>query len=126
MLEYLRNASEKPIAKILISILAFSFVGWGVAEWVLGGSARENTLMTVGNTEISAQEFNLEKSRALAQLSREEQREIYKDVATQNAFVQQVLTKMATQKMAENRANDLGFVVSDRRIAREIREFPEF
>ena len=126
MLEYLRNASEKPIAKILISILAFSFVGWGVAEWVLGGGARDNTLMTVGGTEISAQEFNLEKSRAFAQLSREEQRAVYKDVATQNAFMQQLLVKMATQQMAENRAQDLGFVVSDRRIAREIREFPEF
>ncbi len=126
MLEYLRNASEKPIAKILISVLAFSFVGWGVADWVMGGSARENTLMTVGNTEISAQEFNLERSRALAQLSREEQRAVYKETATQNAFAQQVLTKMATQQMAENRAQDLGFVVSDRRIAREIREFPEF
>jgi len=28
--------------------------------------------------------------------------------------------------MAENRADDLGFVVSDKRIAREIREYPEF
>ncbi len=126
MLEYLRNASEKPVAKILIGILAFSFVGWGVAEWIFGGVAGNNTLIRVGNTEISAQEFNVEKSRELAQLTRDEQRAIYTDVATQNAFAQQVLTKMATQQMAENRADDLGFVVSDKRIAHEIREFPEF
>ena len=72
MLEYLRNASEKPIAKILISILAFSFVGWGVAEWIFGSTANDNTLVQVGDTEISAQEFNLEKSRELAQLSKDE------------------------------------------------------
>ena len=70
MLEYLRNASEKPIAKILITILAFSFVGWGVAEWIFGGVAGDNTLLNVGEAEISAQQFNAEKSRELAQLSR--------------------------------------------------------
>ena len=126
MLEYLRNASEKPVAKILISILAFSFVGWGVAEWIFGNVVNDNTLVHVGDTEISAQEFNLEKSRALAQLSRDEQRAIYTDTATQNAFSKQILTKMTTQQMAENRADDLGFVVSDKRIAHEIRSFPEF
>lgn len=126
MLEYLRNASEKPVAKILISILAFSFVGWGVAEWIFGNVANDNTLVHVGDTEISAQEFNLEKSRALAQLSRDEQRAIYTDTATQNAFSKQILTKMTTKQMAENRADDLGFMVSDKRIAHEIRSFPEF
>lgn len=126
MLEYLRNASEKPVAKILISILAFSFVGWGVAEWIFGNVTNDNTLVHVGDTEISAQEFNLEKSRALAQLSRDEQRAIYTDTATQNAFSKQILTKMTTKQMAENRADDLGFVVSDKRIAHEIRSFPEF
>ena len=126
MLEYLRNASEKPVAKILISILAFSFVGWGVAEWIFGNVANDNTLVHVGDTEISAQEFNLEKSRALAQLSRDEQRAIYTNTATQNAFSKQILTKMTTKQMAENRADDLGFVVSDKRIAHEIRSFPEF
>ena len=126
MLEYLRNASEKPIAKILITILAFSFVGWGVAEWIFGGVAGDNTLLNVGEAEISAQQFNAEKSRELAQLSREQQREIYADAATQNAFAQQVMTKVATQQMVQNRAADLGFVVSDKRIAREIRDYPEF
>ena len=126
MLEYLRNASEKPVAKILIGILAFSFVGWGVAEWIFGTVAGNNTLINVGDSEISAQQFNNEKSRELARLDRDAQREIYTDMAKQNAFTQQVITQLATQQMAENRAYDLGLVVSDHRIAREIREFPEF
>ena len=126
MLEYLRNASEKPVAKILIALLAFSFVGWGVAEWIFGGGVADNALVRVGNTEISVNEFNLEKSRELAKLTKEEQRDIYTDSAAQGEFNQKVLTKLATQQMAENRADDLGFVVSDKRIAREIREYPEF
>ena len=74
MLEYLRNASEKPVAKIMIGVLAFSFVGWGVAEWIFGGGAGDNTLMRVGDTEISAQMFNSEKSREFAKLDRDAQR----------------------------------------------------
>ncbi len=126
MLEYLRNASEKPVAKFFIAVLAFSFVGWGVAEWIFGGGVGDNTMVRVGNTEISANQFSLEKSRELAKLSKEQQREIYTDAAAGNAFAQKVMTKLATQQMAENRADDLGFVVSDKRIAQEIREFPEF
>ncbi|MBR3930027.1 MAG: peptidylprolyl isomerase [Alphaproteobacteria bacterium] len=126
MLEYLRNASEKTIAKVLISILAFSFVGWGVADWIFGGSAGDNTLLTVGGTKVSAQQFNVEKSRELAKMTKEEQRKVYADIESQNKFAQQVLADMITEQMVENRANDLGFVVSDHRIAREIREFPEF
>lgn len=126
MLEYLRNAADKPVAKFLIGILAFSFVGWGVAEWIFGNVMGNNTVMTVGNADISAQQLNTEKSRQMAAMSREQQRAIYTDAAASGAFLQQVMATIATQQMAENRAHDLGFVVSDNRIAREIREFPDF
>ena len=126
MLEYLRNASEKPVAKILISVLAFSFVGWGVAEWIFGGAVGDNTLLNVGNVEVSAQQYNAEKSRELAQMTREQQRDVYADANAQNEFSQQVLTKIATQQMVLNRADDLGLVVSDKRIAQDISAMPEF
>ena len=126
MLEYLRNAAEKPVAKILIGILAFSFVGWGAAEWIFGNVAGDNTIMYVGDTDVSAQQFNAEKSRALAKMSREDQRLIYADENAQSQFAHDIWARLATQQMAENRAHDLGLMVSDKRIAREIREFDEF
>ena len=69
MLEYLRNAADKPVAKILIGILAFSFVGWGVAEWIFGGAASDITLVRVGNHEITINDFNMEKSREMANMT---------------------------------------------------------
>ncbi len=126
MLEYLRNASEKPVAKVLIGILSFSFVGWGVAEWIFGGGGMDTTLLKVGNSEIAVQQFSTVKSGELAKLSREEQRAIYSDAQAQGEFNQQVLKKITMENMLQNRANDLGFVVTDRRVAREIREYPEF
>ncbi len=126
MLEYLRNASEKPVAKILIGILSFSFVGWGVAEWIFGGGTTDTALMNVGEHAVSVQQFNSQKSNDLASMTREQQRAIYTDPAAQSTFNAQVLQKVATNQMLENRAKDLGFVISDRRIAHEIREYPEF
>lgn len=126
MLEYLRNAAEKPVAKILISILAFSFIGWGVAEWIFSGTMGDNTLMRVGGHKVSMQQFNMEKSRQLAAMTREQQRATYADPALTAALNASVLGTIASQQMAQNRADDLGFVVTDGRIAREIREFPEF
>ncbi|MBR4860297.1 MAG: SurA N-terminal domain-containing protein [Alphaproteobacteria bacterium] len=126
MLEYLRNAAEKPVAKFLIALLAFSFVGWGVAEWIFGSVAGDNTLIHVGSGEITYQQFSMEKNREMAQMSREEQRAVYTDPIVADQLVTRVLSNLTTQRMAENRADDLGFVVSDSRIAREIRSFPEF
>ncbi len=126
MLEYLRNAADKPVAKILIGILAFSFVGWGVAEWIFGGAIRGQNIASVGGESISIQEFNTEKTRQMAMLDKDMQKKIYTDANAANQFYGAVLGNLVTNKMVENRADDLGFVVSDRRVAREIRQFPEF
>ncbi|MBD5391683.1 hypothetical protein HDR66_02660, partial [bacterium] len=126
MLEYLRNAADKPVAKILIGILMFSFVGWGVAEWIFGNVVGDNVMVRVGDAKITASDFSTARSQELAQLSKEQQRAVYNDATSGVAFSERVLSKMTIEKMAANRAGDLGFMVSDHRIAREIREFPEF
>lgn len=126
MLEYLRNASEKPIAKVLITILAFSFVGWGVAEWIFGNVLSDTTLVRVGSSKVSVQQYNLERSRELASMSREEMRDVYVDPIAAQKFQNDIISKLTTQTMVENRGHDMGFIVSDHRIAREIREYPEF
>ena len=126
MLEYLRNAADKPVAKVLMGILIFSFVGWGVAEWVFGLSSSDTTLMRVGGAKVSIQQYANMKSNDLAALSREEQRKIYTDPAAMAIFQDGVIKKIASIKRIEKHANDLGYVVSDHRIAKEIRDIPQF
>ena len=126
MLEYLRNASEKPIAKVLITILAFSFIGWGVAEWIFGNVMSDTTLVRVGGEKVSVQQYNMERSHELAKMSRDEMRNVYIDPIAAQKFQNDIISKLTTQTMVENRGRDMGFIVSDRRIAREIREYPEF
>ena len=126
MLEYLRNAAEKTWAKILMFILIFSFVGWGAAEWIFGNVSRDTTLIHVGNADISVQQFNDARSRQLANMSKEEQRAAYTDPAKAAALTQSVMSSLTMNQLALNRAKDLGYVVSDKRIAEEIRSYPQF
>ena len=126
MLEYLRNAADKPLAKVLMFILIFSFVGWGAAEWIFGSSSRDTTLLSVGGSDISVQQFNNERSRQLSQMSKDEQRATYTDPARASALTSSVMSKLTVDQLALNRANDLGFVVSEKRIADEIKSYPQF
>jgi hypothetical protein len=107
-------------------ILIFSFVGWGAAEWIFGGASRDTTLIHVGNADVSLQQFNNERSQQLASMSKEEQRASYTDPAKAAALTSSVISKLTTNQLAMNRAKDLGFVVSDKRIAEEIKTHPQF
>ncbi len=126
MLEYLRNASEKPLAKFLIAILAFSFIGWGVAEWIFGGGMGDTALVHVGDAEISVNQFSNQKSQMLSNMSRDQQRSIYTDANATRSFNKYVLGDLTSQQMVQNRAADLGFVISDHRIAKQISDMPVF
>ena len=126
MLEYLRNAADKPLAKVLMFILIFSFVGWGAAEWIFGGGSRDTTLVKVGGESVSVGQFNNERSRQLQEMSKDEQRATYTDPAKFTALNNSVMSKLTINQLALNRANDLGFVVSDKRIADEIKSYPQF
>ena len=126
MLEYLRNAADKPLAKALMFVLIFSFVGWGAAEWIFGSSNRDTTLLNVGDADVSVQQFNNERSRQLSQMNKDEQRASYTDPAKAAALTDSVMAKITLDQLALNRAKDLGFVVSDKRIADEIKSYPEF
>ena len=126
MLEYLRNAAEKPVAKVLMGILIFSFVGWGVAEWVFGISSSDTVLMRVGDAKVSVQQYSNMKSNELARLSRDEQRKIYTDPAAMATFQTKIMNTLSSQQMLANHANHLGYVISDHEIAQIIRDMPEF
>lgn len=126
MLEYLRNAADKPLAKVLMFVLIFSFVGWGAAEWIFGGETRDTTLIHIGSADISVQQFNNERSRELAEMTKEEQRAAYTDPQKAEQLTNSVMSKLTIDQLALNRAKDLGFVVSDKRIAEEIKTHPQF
>ncbi|MCQ2562330.1 MAG: SurA N-terminal domain-containing protein [Alphaproteobacteria bacterium] len=127
MLEYLRNAADKTWAKVLMFILIFSFVGWGAAEWIFSGGTRDTTILTIGGETVSVQQFNAEKSKQLSMMTKDQQRLVYTDPIKAGELSQSILQTLTMNQLALNKAKDFGFVVSDKRIANEIRtQYPEF
>ena len=126
MLEYLRNAADKPLAKVLMFVLIFSFVGWGAAEWIFGNVSNDTTLIQVGDAGVSVQQFNNERSRELSAMGKDEQRATYTDPAKSAELNNRVMKTLTTNQLLSNRAGDMGFVVSEKRIADEIRNNPQF
>ncbi|MCL2017706.1 MAG: SurA N-terminal domain-containing protein [Alphaproteobacteria bacterium] len=126
MLKNFRDASNKPVAKILIAILMFSFVGWGAANWILDRNNVDDSIVRIGREPIKLAQFEQERSRQMAQMSREQQKAIYTERATGINFSQQILSKLASQLMLEQRAYDLGLAVSNASMANAIRAEPAF
>lgn len=126
MLEYLRKASDKPLAKILMGILIFSFVGWGVASWLLGEGRIDDSILRVGNAPLKIQNFDNERSRALNAMGREKQKQLYSDKTAQKMFSEQMLSRMTTNLMLQQRATDLGIFVSNTHIANVIKNESAF
>jgi len=126
MLEYLRNAADKPVAKVLMGILIFSFVGWGVAEWVFGLTSSDTTLVRVGGEKISVQQYNATRSNELSALPREEQRELYSNPIKMADFQNDVIKHITSIHRINKHARDLGYVVSDHRVVGDIRAIPQF
>ncbi len=118
--------SGKPVAKILMGLLIFSFVGWGVADWIFNYTRSDNVLITVGEYEITVDQFNWEKNRAVSTLDDAEKKKIYSDNKYANEYYSEILTDMINDLLIQNRAKDMGFYVSDKRIADEIASYPEF
>jgi peptidyl-prolyl cis-trans isomerase D len=126
MLKYLRDASNRPVAKILIGILTFSFVGWGAANWIFGDTQTDDAILRIGGAPLKLATFEQERGRQLSVMTREQQKQIYTDRAMQVYFSQQILSKLSSQIMLDLRARDLGLMVTNAGIAAAIRAEPAF
>lgn len=126
MLQYLRKASEKTVAKILIGLLSFSFVGWGVASWVVGESSTQDSIAHVGSQPIKISEFENIKSREISRMSREQQKQLYTAPGAMTQFYGQILSNLTSRALLDNRAEFLGLNVSNAAIAGIIRRTPDF
>ena len=126
MLQQLRDASNRPLAKILMGVLIFSFVGWGAANWILGEGRVDDAIIRVGGAPLKLAQFEQERGRQLNAMTRDQQRQVYTDRAAQVYFTQTILTRLTSQIMFDLRAHDLGLSISNAGVAMAIRNDPTF
>ncbi len=124
MLGMLRNATGGWIAKIFIGLLVASFAVWGIADIFTGN--RGSALATVGETEISASEFERVYRTEMRVLSQRLGRNINQEQARAIGLDQQVLSRLVGQAALDSHIAELGLKVPDKSIADSIANNPSF
>ncbi|MFN7169409.1 MAG: SurA N-terminal domain-containing protein, partial [Pannonibacter sp.] len=124
MLNSLRNASRTWVAKALLLLLVASFAVWGISTSLVDTDA--NTVMTVGDQEVSAQEFAIAYQRQVAGLSRQFGVQLTPDQVRAFGIDQQVYSQLAAGAALDQLSEDMGLGLSQDRLAMLIAEDPAF
>ncbi len=113
MLDKLRQGAQGWVSKLLMALLVLSFAIWGIGGFQ---GYRADTLASVGNQDITAQDF--------ANLYASAQRSAQSTGRPANP--QQILSAMLLNAALDDTASKFGLGVSDDRVAAEIAKNPAF
>lgn len=137
MLDSLRRGASKILVTLLFSVLILSFALWGIPNYSRDFS--QNTLVTVGSTKITEEEYkrffdghlNMFSQQAGQRLTRENARLAYRIQQIQqgnfNADLdREILNLQIGQAALDQQAKSMGLGLSDAAIVEMIRSDPAF
>lgn len=124
MLEVFRNAAKGWAAKVLIGLLVVSFGVWGISDVFTG--ATRGALATVGDQEISSQEYTEAFRQAQQNYSRQTGQNLTPETARLLGVDRQILGDLLNGAALDEQARELGLVISDGEIARQIANNPNY
>lgn len=126
MLGTLRDAAGSWLAKGLLSILVLSFAVWGISGRIAGGLAGHESVITVGGTTVSVNEYRLAYDRQISAMSQQFGQRISREQATALGIDNQVLAQLVSGALLDEQARKLGLGLSKDRLAELTREDPAF
>jgi peptidyl-prolyl cis-trans isomerase D len=126
MLGTLRDAAGSWLAKGLLSILVLSFAVWGISGRIAGGLAGHESVITVGGTTVSVNEYRLAYDRQISAMSQQFGQRISREQATALGIDNQVLAQLVSGALLDEQARKLGLGLSKDRLAELTREDPAY
>jgi len=128
MLRGIHKASStwlgKAVMATVMGFLVISFAIWGIGDIFRGFG--QNSAITVGKIEISAEELRAYYNNQLRQLSRRLQRPISPEQARSLGIDRQVIGRLVAETTLDEQAKALGLGISDAEIAKSITSDPNF
>jgi peptidyl-prolyl cis-trans isomerase D len=119
MMEMFRNAAQSWVAKVLLGLLALSFVAWGTSDYTVGNFLTKD-IAKVGSRSISAQAFSEELRTTLQQQSERLSKNITIEEARTLGLDRQILDNMIARVAIEEKADKLGVKVGDKQVAQGV------
>lgn len=111
MLRQIRRSAESPFVKFFLVLLALSFVGWGVGDYITGG--RSNVALQINNQTVSLSEVSTAYQNELAALQRQIGFQLPPEMLEQTQLGAQVITGIIQRKLQEQEAAELGIDIAD-------------
>ena len=128
MLEGMRKVSQGWAGRIFMGLImlfiSLSFLVWGVGDIFRGfGSGK---VADVGKTEISTEAFRSTYQTQLQALQRQARRSITNDQARAMGLDRQVLNRLISEAILDDRARELGLALSEQEVGKSIINDPAF
>ena len=103
---------------VVVAFLVVSFAVWGIGDIFHGFG--QSKVATIGNVEISIEQFRQVYNDRLQQLGRQLQRPVTSDQARALGLDRQVLGQMLAEAALDERARRMGLRVTDATVAQQI------
>lgn len=125
MLTVLREGARSTVAKVFLVVIALAVVaGLGFGGYI--GNIGQRTVLAVGDTEISAETFQIALQRQLNRLSQQLGTNLTLEQARMFGVDRQLLSQLASEAALNSEAERFGMGVSDDRLAERIASDPIF
>jgi peptidyl-prolyl cis-trans isomerase D len=124
MMDAMRNAAKTWVAKILLGLLAMTFGVWGIAD--VFTFSRQGPLATVGEQEISAEEFSRALNNQLQQFADQTGSPLSLEDARKLGIDRSVLDQLIQTAVVDDQIQKLKLGVSDAYIVAETANNPAF
>lgn len=124
MLQTMHNKAAGFFVKILMGLLVASFAFWGVGDIFRGGAS--NTVITVGDGVVSAQEFRMALDQETAEYRRMLGNQYSPELLKNLGVPAQVLDKLVQQHLVEEEVKAQGIVTPESYLMTEMRNNPAF
>lgn len=120
-----RNIVAKIVTYLLFTILIISFGVWGIGD-IFRGPTQTNAVAEVGDTSIGERDFRRTLSREINRFSARFGGRLDMEQARALGLVDQVLGQMIGRALFDQKAADLGMIVTEDQIKQRIRREPAF
>ena len=123
-LDTLRKGAARTLGLILVALLVVSFAVWGIAD-IFTGYGRQ-TLISVGDTDISPQDYARVQQEVLRTMSQQAGRSLSLQEARAAGLDTRVLERLIGGAAVDTHARQLGLGISDDALLAQIMQDPAF
>ncbi len=126
MLTGLRNAANTWVAKALLLLLVLSFAVWGISGQVSGVIGGHESVVTVGGTTVSVNDYRLAYDRQVNLVAQQFGQRLTQEQLNAFGVSDQVLAQLVSGALLDEQARQMGLGISKDRLAALTREDPAF